>query len=393
VGTGKADFTENLLAGNSGIGPIRAFDTRRFSSKLGAEVGEFSPRSFISVKNLRKMDRLSRMVAASARMALEDAGLTISPANRDRTGIVLGTSFGSTDVAARFAGVIFTDGPAMANPILVPNTVMNAPAGHTAIELGFSGINSTINHREASAETAIAYAAAEIERNSADVVLAGGGDILSEFCFEVLSRFAALSPLNGGPEGARPFDIDRNGPVVGEGAGILCLETAEHAAQRGVQPYCEIAGWGMSAAPAPHNDWPADPKGPVLAMRRAIASAGISSGDIDSVSASASGGKKLDRLEALALAEVFDERSKEPWISSIKGAVGESFSSGGIRTAAAALSMQAGIVPPTVGLQKPLASLELVAGRKREGRIDVCLLNGFSSGGTFTSLVLRKPMD
>ncbi|HWR90976.1 MAG TPA: beta-ketoacyl synthase N-terminal-like domain-containing protein, partial [Desulfobacterales bacterium] len=275
LGVGKDAFMKRLLDGVSGIQPITLFDTARFRVKLGAQVREFTPSDFIRPATLRRMDRLSQMATAAARMAVDDAGFQIGPHNRDRVGIVLGTCFGATDVAAQFGKVLFTDSPRRANPILVPNVVMNAPAGHAAIELGVRGVNSTVNHREVSAETAIAYAAAEIARDRADLVLAGGGDILSEFCFRVLTRFRTLSPQDGGPEGIRPFDVRRNGTVVGEGAGVVCLESLASAAARGAAPYCEIAGWGLSAAPAGPNDWPADPGGPSLAMTRALAAAGI----------------------------------------------------------------------------------------------------------------------
>lgn len=390
LGAGKDTFYRKLFRGDSGISPITSFDTSRFSSKLGAEVSDFRPKEFVSLKNLRKMDRLSRMAAASARMALEDAGVTVDTANRDRVGIVLGVTYGSTDVAARFARVLFNDGPRMVNPILVPNTVMNAPAGHTSIELGFRGVNSTVNHHEASAETALAYAAAEIKRGSADVMLAGGADIISEFFFEILTNFRALSPVNGGPEGARPFDSLRNGPVAGEGAGILCLEAMDHARARGANAYCEIAGWGMSASSSPLTDWPSDPKGPVLAITRALESAQITPAEIDYISASANGGRKLDRLEAEALSAVFGGEKQRPLISSIKGAVGESFSSGGIRAAAMAMSIKNKVIPPTLGLESPIKSLQFVLNKKKEAQVNFGLVNGFSSGGTFASIAMRK---
>ena len=301
LGTGKKDFAGNLFEGRCGIQPIASFDTSRFASTLGAAVTDFIPKDFISIKNRRRMDRLSHMTTASARMALDDAGVAITARNRDRIGIILGVTYGSTDVAARFMGALFTEGPSLVSPILVPNTVMNAPAGHASIELGFRGINSTVNHHQASAETAIAYAAAEIERGRADVMLAGGADIFSAVFFEILTHFKALSPVDGKEEGARPFDIRRNGPVVGEGAGVLCLESREHALERGAIPYCEIGGWGLSSSPAPPTDWPSDPKGPVLAIQRALAAAGILPDQVDHVSASANGGRNLDALEATAL--------------------------------------------------------------------------------------------
>jgi len=390
LGTGKEDFAGNLFTGRSGIQPITAFDTSRFASKLGAAVTDFNPKDFISIRNRRRMDRLSLMTTASARMALDDAGVAITTLNRDRIGIILGVTYGSTDVAARFMGALFTEGPNLVSPILVPNTVMNAPAGHASIELGFRGINSTVNHHEVSAETAIAYAAAEIQKGRADVMLAGGADIFSAFFFEILTHFKALSPMDGQEEGARPFDVRRNGPVVGEGAGVLCLESREHALARGAIPYCEIGGWGLSSSPAPPTDWPSDPKGPVLAIQRALAAAGLLADQVDYVSASANGGRKLDGLEADALSRVFGAQPKQPLISSIKGALGESFSSGGIRAAAMALSIRDSILPPTLGLKTPLQPLNFVMERRMNAPVVNGLLNGFSSGGTFASMVMKR---
>jgi len=387
---GKEAFARLLFGGLSGIRPITLFDTARFDAKLGAQVRDFAPRDFIRPATLRRMDRLSQMATAAARMALDDAGLQIGPHNRDRVGIVLGTCFGGSDVAAQFAKVLFTDSPRRANPILVPNTVMNAPAGHAAIELGVRGVNTTVNHREVSAETAIACAAAEIARGRADAVLAGGGDILSEFHFNVLARFRTLSPQNGGPEGIRPFDARRNGIVVGEGAGVECLESLPSAEARGAIPYCEIAGWGLSAAPSGPTDWPADPAGPALAMTRAMAAARVDPGGIDFVSAAANGGRRSDRLEAEALARVFPAVGRQPRVSAVKGALGEGFSSGGIRAAAMALSIQNRTVPPTLGLSQPLMPLNVAVHAGHPADIRYGIVNGVSSGGTFAAVIMKK---
>jgi len=391
LGTGKAEFARNLFDGRCGIGPISTFDTARFPSRLGAQADGFNPKDHISIKNRRRMDRLSLMATAAARMALDDAGVSVTTANRDRVGIILGVTFGSTDVAARLVETLFTEGPRLVNPILVPNTVMNAPAGHAAIEIGLRGINSTVNHREASAETAIAYAAAEIRNGRSDVMLAGGADIFSAFFYEILARYKALSPGDGGIEGARPFDRQRNGFVVGEGAGVVCLESLAHARERGAASYCEIAGWGLSSSPAPPTDWPDDPRGPVLAMQRALHLSGTGPAQVDYVSASANGSSRLDRLEADALAELFGTLPDGPWIGSLKGALGESFSSGGIRAAAMALAFQEGALPPTLGLDDPLAPLNFVRGRSQAIPLGCGLVNGFSSGGTFVSLLMKRP--
>ena len=194
LGIGREMVAQNLVAGKCGIHPIERFDIGSSGCHLGGEVRDFSPMDFISPRTFRRMDRLSQMVTAAARMAVEDAGLDLTTADRARIGIVMGTAYGATDVAAQFLGTLFTEGPRRVNPILVPNTVMNAPAGHAAIELGLRGINSTVNHREASAETALAYAAMQIRLGRADTILAGGGDTISPFFITVLERFRALSP-------------------------------------------------------------------------------------------------------------------------------------------------------------------------------------------------------
>jgi len=391
LGVGKMEFSRRLFAGELGIAEIAAFDTFPFPSHLGAEVRNFQPRDFISTRSLRRMDRLSSLVVAAARLALEDAALTISPENRDRTGMILGTAFGGTDVKTRCARILATEGPGGINPILVPNAVMNAPAGHASIELGFRGINTTVTHNAVSAETAIAYAAAEIARGRADILLAGGADILSEFFFETMVHFRGLSPQDGGEERAAPFDQARNGYILGEGCGLLCLEPLERIRQRGAEPYCEITGWGLGSSPAPSTDWTEDPHGMVLTVNRALRSAGRTAEDIDLVMAFANGGRKPDQLEVSACLQVFGARPDRPLVTSIKGAVGESFSSGGIRAAALALAFREGRVPPTVGVSSPPASLGLVAGESREAGIRLALLNAASFGGTYAALVFATP--
>jgi 3-oxoacyl-[acyl-carrier-protein] synthase II len=390
LGLGKTAFMEQLFGGAHGIRPLTLFDSSGFASEMAAEVRDFTAKDFIRPASIRRMDRLSQMIAAAARMALDDAALTIGRHNRDKVGIILGTCFGGTDVAAQFGKVLFKEGPRRVNPILVPNTVMNAPAGHVAIELGVRGINTTVNHRETGAETALTYAAAQIMRGRVDAVLAGGGDILSEFFFNVMSHFKTLSPQNGGTEGLRPFDVDGNGTVVGEGAGIVCLESLEGALARGTIPCCEIVGWGLSSAPTAPTGWPTEPSGPCLAMTRALAAAALVPGDIDYVCASANGNPHLDRLEADALRQIFSISDQGPRITALKGALGESLSSGGMRTAAMALSLRHQRVAPVVGLHAPIAKLNFVRAPEGRAAIRYGLLNGISSGGTFVAVVFKQ---
>ena len=390
LGIGKECFSENLFRGNSGIREIESFDTSRLPSHLGAEVRDFSPQDFISTKNFRRMDRLSQLAVASARLALEDAQIVVDSGNRDRIGIILGTAFGPTDLKIQCTRILFTRGPAKINPSLVPNSVLNAPAGHASIELGFRGINTTVNHQSASGEAALVYAAMELLRGTADVVLAGGAEILSEFFFETLVRFRAVSPVDGRAEGAHPFDVNRNGPVGGEGCGIVCLESMEHAVKRGAVPYCEIRGWGMSSAPANPTDWPRDAKGTMLAMNRALKSADLTPDGIDTIQAAGNGGENPDRIEAEACCSLFGANPAGTVISSVKGALGESFSSGGMRAAALALSIREGKVPPTPGLVHPIVPLSFTTGEAKNMNIRHGLLNAVSHGGTNVSIIMSR---
>lgn len=388
LGIGKEEFSRRLLGGETAIAEIKSFDTGSFSSHLGAEVSGFNPRDFISVRNIRKMDKTSLMTAAAARLALNDAGVQVTEGNRDRVGIILGTAFGGTDVTEHFDRILLTEGPASVNPIMVPNIVMNAPAGHTSIELGFRGINTTITHFAVSAENAIAYAAAEIRRGIADFILAGGVDILSRFYYESLTRFRSLSPLDKGKEVCRPFDESRNGTVAGEGCGIICLESLQSAEARGRKPYCEIAGTGMGSSPTKPTAWPENPDGIKRTLERALKNAGVSTKDIDAIFAAANGDRMLDESEARAYVEVFG--ADKPYITSLKGALGESFSSGGIRACALALSLGGNVVPPTIGLEKPLMPLAFVKAKSKETPLKHAALAGISFGGTYTYLIFSR---
>jgi 3-oxoacyl-[acyl-carrier-protein] synthase II len=390
LGIGREEFSRRLFSGETGISEIKSFDTSKLSSHLGAEVTNFNPRDFISVKNMRRMDKISLMTAASARIALDDAGFQITEANRDRVGIVFGTAFGATDITAQFLGTLFTGGPASVNPILVPNTVMNAAAGHTSIELGFRGVNTTVTHFAVSAENAIAYAAAEIRRGTADFIFAGGADILSEFYYKSLTKFHALSPQNGGIETCRPFDKERNGVIAGEGCGIICLESLQSAIARGRNPYCEIKGAGMGSSPTKPIEWPQNSNGIKRTFSRALKNSGTSITDIQAVFATANGDKTLDAVEAEAYVEIFAGSEKKSFITSLKGAVGESFSSGGTRACALALSMEKNILPPVVGLTNPVQPLAFITGEKKELEINNAALAGISFGGTYSYLIFGK---
>jgi 3-oxoacyl-[acyl-carrier-protein] synthase II len=230
----------------------------------------------------------------------------------------------------------------------------------------------------------------EIRRGTADVILAGGVEILSPFFYEALDRFRALSPADGGVEGTRPFDLARNGPVMGEGCGIVCLEAGELARERGASPYAEVTGWGLASSPSPLTGWPADHRGFVIALERAMRMAGAIPADIDLIQTAANGGYEPDALEAAAYERVFGGGDAKPLITSLKGVTGEIFASGGIRAAALALSVREDVVPPLVGLTTPMCSLPFVIGDACRRPVKKALLGGISFGGTYASLVFEK---
>ena len=393
LGVGKEAFGEALWRGETGIREIAAFPTEGLGSHLGAEVREFQPRDFISVKNLRKMDRLSAMTTASVRMALDDAGIAvIDAANRDRIGIVMGTAFGNTELKVQSARILFTEGPGMVNPIHVPNTVMNAPAGHASIELGFRGVNTTVNHQAVSAETAIAYGAMEIRRGAADVILAGGRGYPVALLLRGARPASVPSPRRTAARRAPgPSIAARNGPVMGEGCGIVCLEAGELGPGARGGALLRDVGLGARLLPVAADGLARrsprisarpgarPPDGGCRRRRRSIC-----------IEAAANGGREPDAMEAAAYERLFGGGDARPLITALKGATGEIFASGGIRAAALALSLREGIVPPVVGLAEPLAPLPFVIGSAVQRSVRRALLSGISFGGTYACLVFER---
>src|SRR4030067_3846910 len=230
IGIGKEEFWRNCLQGTSGIRPIQRFNVNSYRSKLGAQLPEIDFKAFIKPANLRRMDRIGKVVVASVRLAIDDSGLDLKEEDSGRMGISIGTGLGSSDTVDQFFRSLLKEGPLGAAPLLFQTAVPNAITSHCAIEYGIKGVNITFSHKETSTEMAMAYAYHLLKEGRADVILAGGGDELSEPLYHVYSMLGALSPGKGkGMEGMRPFDRERNGIILGEGSGILVLETLEHA--------------------------------------------------------------------------------------------------------------------------------------------------------------------
>ncbi len=389
IGIGKEEFWRSCVAGRSGIGPIKGFEIGHLNSRLGFQVEDPDYKQYITLGNLRRMDRISRMVTASVRLAIQDAGLQMGEENSERIGIMIGSGLGSSKTVDLFFRDLVRNGPHGVAPLLFQTSVPNAICSHASIEFGIKGINTTFSHKEASAESAIVHAFEALRRGKADVVFAGGGDEISEPLYNVYATLGTLSSQRPPyPEGMRPFDRTRNGIVLGEGSGVLAMETLDHARGRGASPYAEVVGYGMVGC----NDgvWSYDTDG--SSMARTISRAVGNLPRVDYICAAANSTHPLDRAETKAIRGAFGKKADEISISSVKSMIGECDASGGIRACAAVLSITEGIVPPTISYREPDPMCDLdytVQGAKKKD-IESALLNGFANGGANISILFKK---
>jgi 3-oxoacyl-[acyl-carrier-protein] synthase II len=392
IGLGKEAFWENCLRGVSGIKPIQGFDVSAYRSRLGGQLPEIDFRAFIKPANLRRMDRIGKIVVSSVRLAIDDSSLNLKQEDSNRIGISIGTGLGSSDTVDQFFRSLLKEGPIGAAPLLFQTAVPNAITSHCAIEYGIKGLNITFSHKESSTEMAMTFAYHVLREGRADVILAGGGDELSEPLYHVYSVLGALSPGRGkGAEGMKPFDQDRNGIILGEGSGILVLETLEHAKKRGAKIYAEMAGTGLSGSVEGVLRY--DSKGDSIASAMSLAAGEPQA--VDYISAAANSTFDLDRAETLAIKKVFGKRAKEISVSSLKSALGEFDGSGGIRTSSLILSIYHGIIHPTIGTEHldPQCDLNVVLGQSRKKEIRSALMNSCSNGGSNISVCFKRYDD
>jgi 3-oxoacyl-[acyl-carrier-protein] synthase II len=356
---------------------------------LGAQLPEVDFKAFIKPTNLRRMDRVGKVVVSSVRLAMDDSGLDLKQEDSGRIGISIGTGLGSSDTVDQFFRSLLKDGPLGAAPMLFQTAVPNAITSHCAIEYGIKGVNITFSHKESSTEMAMTFAYHLLKEGRADVIFAGGGDELSEPLYHVYSTFGALSPGRGrGAEGMKPFDPNRNGIVLGEGSGILVLETLEHAKKRGANIYAEMAGTGLSGSTDGLLRY--DRKGDSIARSMSLAANELRT--VDYISAAANSTPDLDVGEAVAIKKVFGEREKEISVSSLKSMIGEFDGSGGIRACGLALSLYHGVTPPTIGTERldPPCDLNVVLGQAKKKDMRSAILNSASNGGSNISLWFKR---
>jgi 3-oxoacyl-[acyl-carrier-protein] synthase II len=391
IGIGREAFWQSLCAGASGIAPIESFPVAPGAPRLAGEVrGDFNPRDFISSTHLRRMDRLSRMVVAASRLALDDGGLRIETLASDRLAVVIGSAFGNTAETDRHLERVYEKGPGFASPLIFPNLVLNAPASYAAMELGLTGVNFTVGQGEISAEQALATAYDLLRQGRADAVLAGGGDELSPLIYRAHREAGALSSQRGGREWSSPYDLQRNGVVLGEGAAVLLLEPRERARARAARVYAEIEDHVSFGVPSPLYDWPARALEAVAPLRKLL-SEDSGSGAVDLVCGAANSSRRLDACEIDLLAQLFGEATGRVRLTSIRGATGELGAAGALTAAAACLALHEQVVPPLCNLETPEPAACRFAARRGEPQpLERVLLCTIARGGGGVGMTLRR---
>ncbi|MCL1074902.1 beta-ketoacyl-ACP synthase II [Shewanella dokdonensis] len=384
-----------LLAGKSGIAPITKFDASAFASRISGSVKDFDAEQYISKKDARKMDLFMQYGMAAGIQAFEDAGLDMEKEDPTRVGTAIGAGMGGMGLIEQNHTAYMEGGPRKISPFFVPSTIINMIAGHLSIKYGMTGPNFAITTACTTGVHNIGFAARTIAYGDADVMLAGGAeDVTCPLGVGGFSAAKALSTRNDDPTAAsRPWDKDRDGFVIGDGAGIVVLEEYEHAKARGAKIYAEINGFGMSSDAFHMTSPPADGAGAALAMVNAVKDAGIALAQIGYINAHGTSTPAGDKAEAAAVKSVFGEQAYKVMVSSTKSMTGHLLgAAGAVETIFTALALKEQVVPPTINLDNPDegCDLDFVPHTARQTQLEYALCNSFGFGGTNGSLLLKR---
>lgn len=396
LGIGTRETWDGLVAGRSGAGRVTRFDASDFPSRIACEVKGFDPLDYADRRDARKMDTFIQYALAASLLAAEDAGLPTPLEDPDRVGVVISSGIGGFETIEREHRKLLEKGPRRISPFFVPAMVVNLAAGWVSIRLGARGPNSAMATACSAGAHAVGEAFRLVRYGHADVMVAGGAEAtITPMCIGGFASMKALSRRNDDPERAsRPFDRDRDGFVVGEGAGILILEERERALARGAAPYAEVLGYGMSGD-AFHITAPAeDGGGAVRVMRAALAEAGASPEDVDAVNAHGTSTPLNDRIETAAIRRVFGEHADRLAVSSTKSMTGHLLGgAGGLEAGISCLTLRHQVLPPTINYETPDpdCDLDIVPNTARPATVRSVLSNSFGFGGTNVSLLFRHP--
>jgi 3-oxoacyl-[acyl-carrier-protein] synthase II len=394
IGNDVETFWSNLKNGVSGIRKIEAFDTTGYDCQIGGEVRDFEPKPFFkNPKDVRRTDRFAQLALAAAKMALEDSGIDLEKLKRrDRFGVIVSSGIGGLRTLQDQQTILLTRGPSRNSPFTIPMLISNMASGLISMEYGLRGPNMCIVTACATSNNAIGESWRIIKFGDADIFLAGGSESpIVAIGLAGFSAMKALSTRNDEPERAsRPFDRDRDGFVMSEGAGIVVVEELEHAKARGAKIYCEITGYGASADAYHMTAPPPNGEGAVRAMQVALEHAGVSPDQVDYINAHATSTDIGDICETRAIKRVFGDQAHKVAISSTKSMTGHLLGgAGGIEIAACALAIRDSVIPPTINLENPgeECDLDYTPNVAREKKVRVALSNSFGFGGHNATLV------
>ncbi len=396
LGIGKDAYWKKLTAGVCGVGPITLFDAERFDVKIAAEVKDFDPTAYVDRKEAKRMDRFVQFAVAASLLALEDAGLSVTDQNAERVGVVIGSGIGGLQTLEDQVRILVEKGPSRVSPFLVPMMIGNMASGHVSILTGAKGPNSCTTTACASSAHALGDSLEILRRGAADVMITGGAEagVVPVSIAGFANMKAMASNFNDNPTAAsRPFDANRSGFVIGEGAGILILETLEHAEARGAPIYAELAGYGMTADAYHMSSPPPDGNGVARALSYALKNAGLEPEQVQHVNAHATSTPLGDKAEIAALRSVFGAHFDSLAVCATKSMTGHLLGgAGGIEAAATVLSIAESLVPPTINYDTPDPDcvVDCVPGVARKMNVDVAVCNNFGFGGHNAVLVFKK---
>jgi 3-oxoacyl-[acyl-carrier-protein] synthase II len=396
VGNNVETFWSNLKKGVSGIRKIEAFDTTGYDCQIGGEVRGFDPKPFFgNPKDIRRTDRFAQLALAAAKMALENSGIDLEKLNRDRFGVIVSSGIGGLKTLEDQYTVLVTKGPSRNSPFTIPMLISNMASGLISMEYGLHGPNLCIVTACATSNNAIGESWRMIKFGDADIFLAGGSEAsIVAIGLAGFSAMRALSTRNDEPERAsRPFDRDRDGFVMSEGAGVLVVEELEHAKARGANIYCELTGYGLTADAYHMTAPPPNGEGAARAMQLALDHARISPNQVDYINAHATSTDIGDLCETRAIKKVFGDHAHKVSISSTKSMTGHLLGgAGGVEMAACALAIRDSVIPPTINLENPSeeCDLDYTPNVAREKKVRVVLNNSFGFGGHNATLVATE---
>jgi 3-oxoacyl-[acyl-carrier-protein] synthase II len=394
LGTGIQKNWEAVCAGKSGIRPIEKFDVSQLPCQIAGVITDFRSEDFMDKQQLRRFDIFIHYALASARMAMEDSGLKIDANNASRVGCVTGSGLGGLTMLEHYHKVLLEKGPRRINPFFIPGMIANMAPGQIAIEFGAKGPNLSIETACAASCHGVGEAFRLIREGVSDAMITGGSEaVITPLALAGFCAMRALTTRNHEPEKAsRPFDLNRDGFVMGEGAGILVLEELNGALERGADIYAEVAGYGLSgdayhvSAPDP------DGMGAVFCMSTAIKDAGMKPEDVDYVNAHGTSTKLNDASETKAIKDVFGDHAQKLSISSTKSMTGHLLGgAGGVAAIYSVLAIKHGVMPPTINYETPdpECDLDYIPNEAREGKVGAAMVNAFGFGGTNGSLVFK----